>query len=133
MQQAQMRRIEETLDHLDVLAMDGGQHVRRRQAEPSPAMERRPQLSGTQIDSDKSAGFFDWIGFRPEVIFEFRVRYVRRIQDGAVGCELPAMIDAAYAATFDAAKRQRSAAMAAGLVEKSDTALGVANGDESLA
>src|SRR5262249_48947946 len=66
----------------------------------------------------------------PEVLVRWQVRH---IDAGTVGVELPAMIDAADAASLVSAIEQRCAAMRAAMVHYTDTPRCIAERDQPLA
>src|SRR3546814_1854843 len=72
---------------------------------------------GPEIDPGEPACLADRIGARLEARLEVRVRDVRRFEHGSIGGELPAVIDAANSAVFDAPQDEGSAAMPAMFVE----------------
>src|SRR3546814_5153320 len=78
---------------------------------------------GPEIDPGEPACLADRIGARLEARLEVRVRDVRRFEHGSIGGELPAVIDAANSAVFDAPQDEGSAAMPAMFVEHAQRAI----------
>src|SRR5262249_53678589 len=68
-----------------------------------------------------------------DALLEALVAIVRRLENGAVNRELPAMVEAADAAFLDAAQRQRRAAVRAKLVEDADFPVAVPKNHQPLA
>src|SRR5438270_11986259 len=101
---------------------------------PGIVGEGRLQLWGAEVDPDELAGLAHRIGRRLHPLLEGALRRLgRRLLDRAIDAELPAVIEAANATVLDPAQHQRGAAMGAVLVQQTDLAATVAEGDEVLA
>jgi hypothetical protein len=131
-----MRAVEAALGHLNPICVDVDAHqhaVALGQLHEGMACERRLLLFRAEIGPHHAASLDDGIGGRPE-LRRLAVRWiVHDLQHLAVGAEFPAVIEAANAAIFHAAQRQRRGAMDAEFVEHADLAVAATEHDKVLA
>ena len=90
-------------------------------------------LGRSQISKDQSAHLDRRIGALADFAANGAVGFTRRLEDGAVDVEVPAVIAADHALLGDAPELERRAPVGAMLVQQTDAALEIAEHDQILA
>ena len=133
-QDACMSGIDRTLDRLRVIAfVDDLEGLARtfRHVEPREVRERRFLFLGAHIGPHHPTGDACGIGLYAHGVGQLGILGLRgRIHALAAHVELPAVKQAAQAAIAVDAKRQRRAAVGAMLVQQTDSAFAIAEGDQ---
>src|SRR6185312_305227 len=123
MEDADMRAVEPALQQLKIVAVEIDTldvAMARRRLDEREIREARHLVRRPEITPDQAAALAARIGHRAKPRLIRRIGIVRRIEQAPFDIELPAMIEAAYAAILDASERERRAAMGAKLVEEAE-------------
>src|SRR5262245_34165470 len=135
-QEPEVRGVDFALERLQVVAIaqhEADADFALRHVENFELRQGRRLALRSHVDPDHAGALQHLIGLGLHLLLEARRRQTGHVEAVAGNIEFPTVIDAAQAALFVAAQKQRGAAVRAAMIHHADATGAVAKGDQLLA